>query len=746
MEKEENDLFSSRQNKGGFFPGEPLASRMRPRTMDEFIGQDHIVGKGRLLRRAIQADQLSSLIFYGPPGTGKTTLAKVIANTTRSSFATINAVLAGVKELRKIIEGAKETQNLYDKRTILFIDEVHRWNKAQQDALLPWVENGTVILIGATTENPFFEVNKALVSRSRIFQLVPLTREDLFAVAGAALTDPVRGYGSFTVTFEEGALEHVVDVADGDARSLLNALELAVETTPKVFPPPPGSQIYIDMETAEESIQKKVVLYDKEGDYHFDTISAFIKSIRGSDPDASLYWLARMVRAGEDPRFIFRRLLILAGEDIGLADPQALVVVEAAAAAFDRVGMPEGRFHLAEATLYCATAKKSNSTLGFFDALETVEKEGDRSIPDHLKDANRDKEGFGHGEGYLYPHAYRDHWVEQQYLPGGLQGKVFYRPSSQGYENTIQSKVQQQREAQLALSFEDSGDDFLTFTPKSRGSEAWLRRAAETKSATLSAIRDRIVPALDLKRYHRVLVSEPGTGLILWEALRLTPEGGVWMLSPEKRQQEMIRQYSGSLNDIEQPILLAQSPEQFFTGQTAEKEQFLFDAVAGRNLLLKCGDKASAIGKIAVLLSETGKVTVAEELPSRSTRLSAFLSHKISDSTIEKVTRAEESVYSNPEDPRTNWTPEHVQTHFEDAGFTNITIEEENFEEERYISEDDLHSWFAVDGKTKGYGAVLSRFLEEKELHTVKKNLITEVGNSTVTWKKTVLFVLAAKR
>jgi putative ATPase len=745
MDKEENDLFSSRRNKGGFSPGEPLASRMRPRTMDEFIGQDHIVGKGRLLRRAIQADQLSSLIFYGPPGTGKTTLAKVIANTTKSSFATINAVLAGVKELRKIIDGAKETQKLYDKRTILFIDEVHRWNKAQQDALLPWVENGTVILIGATTENPFFEVNKALVSRSRIFQLIPLTREDLFAVAGAALADPVRGYGNFTVTFEKGALEHVVDVADGDARSLLNALELAVETTPEVFPPPLGSKIHISMETAEESIQKKVVLYDKEGDYHFDTISAFIKSIRGSDPDASLYWLARMVRAGEDPRFIFRRLLILAGEDIGLADPQALVVVEAAAGAFDRVGMPEGRFHLAEATLYCATAEKSNSTLGFFDALETVEKEPDRSVPNYLKDANRDKEGFGHGEGYLYPHAYRDHWVEQQYLPGGLQGKVFYRPSNRGHEYTIRSKVLQQREAQLAVSFEDSGDDFLSFTPRNRTREEWLRRAGETKSETLSAIRDRIVASLDLKRYHRVLISEPGTGLILWEVLRLTPEGGVWMLAPEKRRQEMITQYSGSFSDMERPVLVTQSPEQFFTGYMTEKDQPIFDAIAGRNLLFKCRDKGSVIREMAILLSEVGHVAAAEELPSRSTRLSAFLTEKVPPTIMDKLVRAEESVYSNPEDPRTNWGPEQLRTYFEEAGFTNITAEEEHFEEERYISEDDLHSWFAKDGKTEGYGAVLSRFLEEKELVTVKKTLIAEVGNSTVRWKKTYLFITAEK-
>ncbi len=428
----------------------PLAARMRPRTLDEFVGQEHIVGPGRLLRRAIQADQMSSLIFYGPPGTGKTTLAAVIANTTRSHFETLNAVLAGVADIRRVTKEAQERRAQYGQRTILFVDEVHRWNKAQQDALLPWVENGTIILIGATTENPYFTVNRPLVSRSRIFQLKLLTEEDLVAIARRALADPERGYGRLKVEMHDDALAHLVDVANGDARGVLNALELAVETTP----PNAEGVIVVDLAVAEESIQRRAVLYDKDGDYHYDTISAFIKSLRGSDPDAALYWLAKMVYAGEDPRFLFRRMLILAGEDVGLADPNAIRVVTACAEAFDRVGLPEGRFHLAEAALYLATAPKSNSALGFFDALATVEQEREADVPVHLKDASRDKEGFGHGEGYLYPHAYRDHWVAQQYLPQALQGKVFYQPGDQGYERDIHEQVARRREAQLAAMVE----------------------------------------------------------------------------------------------------------------------------------------------------------------------------------------------------------------------------------------------------------------------------------------------------
>ena len=444
---------------------EPLASRMRPQTLDEYIGQDHIVGRGRLLRRAIAADQLTSVIFYGPPGSGKTTLARVIANHTKSNFITLNAVLTGVADIRNSIKQAEDYYNLYSRRTILFVDEVHRWNKAQQDALLPWVENGTIILIGATTENPFFEVNKALVSRSRVFQLKPLTKDDLKKAADQALKNNDRGYGHWNVEFEEGALEHLIDTANGDARSLLNALELAVETTPEKWnphgnPPEPayGSTIFISKEAAEESIQKKVVLYDRDGDYHYDIISAFIKSLRGRDPDGAMYWLARMVRAGEDPHFIFRRMLISACEDTGLADPMAIAIVTACEEAFDRVGLPEGRYHLAHAALYLATCPKSNSSMAFFDALSSVESE-DAEVPNHLKDSSRDAEGFGHGSGYLYPHAYRDHWVAQQYLPDALMGRVFYTPSTQGYENKIRNDVLSRRELQIAAILEKH--DFL---------------------------------------------------------------------------------------------------------------------------------------------------------------------------------------------------------------------------------------------------------------------------------------------
>ena len=420
----------------------PLADRMRPRTLDEFVGQGHILGEGALLRRAIQADRVRSLIFYGPPGSGKTTLARIIANTTESHFATLNAVLAGVKDIRREVEAAQERRALHGQPTILFVDEVHRFNKSQQDALLPHVENGTVTFIGATTENPYFEVNKALVSRSRVFELRTLTEDDLRAVVRQALADPERGYGRRAVEVEEDALDHLVDVANGDARSLLNALELAVETTE----PDADGVVRVDLAVAEESIQQRAVLYDKEGDAHFDTISAFIKSLRGSDPDAALYWMAKMVYAGEDPRFILRRMLIFAGEDIGMADPRAMQVAVACAQAFDYVGMPEGRFMLAECCLYLATAPKSNSAFAFFNALDHVAKEPSGDVPNALKDASRDKEGLGHGKGYRYPHAFRDHYVPEQYMPGGMQGTYFYDPSQQGYERHVAERLAQWRE------------------------------------------------------------------------------------------------------------------------------------------------------------------------------------------------------------------------------------------------------------------------------------------------------------
>ena len=410
---------------------------MRPREIGEFLGQEHILGQGKLLRRAIEADRIRSVILFGPPGTGKTTLARVIAGTTRAHFVTLNAVLSGVKDIRQATEQAGEHLGMHGRRTIVFVDEVHRFNKAQQDALLPSVESGMIIFIGATTENPFFEVIKALVSRSRVFEFLPLEPVHLKQLALRALSDP-RGYAGRQVALEDDALEHLVGTSGGDARSLLNALELAVETTPASA----DGTVHISLEVAEDSIQRRAVLYDRDGDAHYDTISAFIKSLRGSDPDAALYWMARMLYAGEDPRFVLRRMLIFAAEDVGLADPRCLQVAASAAQAFEYVGMPEGQYILSECCLYLATAPKSNSTKAYFGALRHVRKEDGGGVPNALKDASRDSAELGHGKGYNYPHDHAHHYVSAQYLPSGMHGTYFYEPGALGFERTIRDRLE----------------------------------------------------------------------------------------------------------------------------------------------------------------------------------------------------------------------------------------------------------------------------------------------------------------
>ncbi len=427
----------------------PLAARMRPRTLEEVVGQEHIIGQDKLLYRAIKADKISSIIFYGPPGTGKTTLAKVIANTTSAQFTQINATVAGKKDMEEVIAKAKDLQGMYGKRTILFIDEIHRFNKSQQDYLLPFVEDGTIVLIGATTENPYFEVNGALISRSIIFELKPIPKEAIKELLKKAVYDTERGMGSYDAEISEEALEFLADISGGDARHALNAIELGIMTTNRSQ----DNKIHITLDVAQECIQKRAVRYDKNGDNHYDTISAFIKSMRGSDADAAVYYLARMLYAGESVTFIARRIMICASEDVGNADPYALAVATNASLAVERVGMPEAQIILAQAATYVACAPKSNASCNaIFAAMKEVEQTGNLPIPTHLQDAHyKGAAKLGHGTGYQYAHDYPNHYVEQQYLPYELNGKEFYSPTGNGYEVKIKEHMARiRREAKQA--------------------------------------------------------------------------------------------------------------------------------------------------------------------------------------------------------------------------------------------------------------------------------------------------------
>ena len=718
----------------------PLAARMRPRSLDEYIGQEHIVGKGRLLRRAIQADRLSSVIFFGPPGTGKTTLAQVIANHTKSNFLSLNAVLAGVQQIRDAIASAEQYKKLYGKPTILFVDEVHRWNRAQQDALLPWVENGTVIFIGATTENPFFEVNKALVSRSRVFQLKALTDADLYRTVERCLQDTERGYGKWKVVFTEGALEHLVETAAGDARSLLNALELAVETSAEQWPPPAGTQIIIDMQAAEESIQQKAVLYDKDGDYHYDIISAFIKSIRGSDPDAALYWLARMVRAGESPHFIFRRMLISACEDIGLADPHALTVVTSAAAAFDRIGLPEGRYHLTHAALYLATCPKSNSSLGFFDALKAVEKE-QTEVPNHLKDANRDGESLGHGEGYLYPHAYRDHWIAQQYLPDELIGRVFYTPGYTGYEEKIRNEVLAKRETQLAAIHEAAEGKKGTFTV-----EDWQVRTEGSSAEILEQIRDTLIGLANLSADDRVLVYRADGGLLLWPSTRITLNGCTAGIFEHQEALQSALRYAETFEFLNRPImtvlliapLLDENPSAASENMgasdgtanldgiinTKEKSSALFpdlafDAVLSYNPAATADGFTAFFSRIKQEHTADARIIFAFALPQQGLRLSALLPP---DEFVNRFAAAEAAFFSDSRNTRTAWTENTVAGIAENAGCRVQLLKKVDYQEKRLITQAELGRWFSAESE---YGIAIRSafFADEAALEKIIRQL-----------------------
>jgi len=722
----------------------PLAARMRPRTLDEFVGQDHVLGPGRLLRRAIQADQLSSLIFYGPPGTGKTTLARIIANTTRAHFTAINAVLAGVADIRKAVAEAQERLGQQGARTILFVDEVHRFNKAQQDALLPHVENGTVILIGATTENPYFEVNKPLVSRSRIFELRPLEEADIRTILQHAVADKERGYGKRHVRMEEDALAHLAAVANGDARAALNALELAVETTE----PGPDGTIVIDLTVAEDSIQRRAVLYDKEGDAHFDTISAFIKSLRGSDPDAALYWMARMVYAGEDPRFILRRMLIFAAEDVGLADPNALRVVTGAAQAFDYVGLPEGRFHLAEACLYLATAPKSNSAFAFFDALATVERERTADVPNHLKDASRDAEGLGHGQGYMYPHAYRDHWVAQQYLPDSLQGRVFYEPSGMGFEAGLQTRVQQLREASLAALRESASALGAHFAGGSgqaggdAGEAEWQVRGRSTLGEHLALVRERVFALAELERGHLVLDANAGTGLLTWEAVRCASEGGVWARVDDDAQAAALADEASLLPALSAPRVV-QGPWQTLPELIAEAagEPVRFDRVLARDLLAGVESREACIAVLAGLLAPGGRLVLAERAPRLGERLLAALDWTGAPQELaQSAIAAEDAVYADPDNPAVDWDDATLAEACRAAGLRPLHREVLRHPVEFAISPELLRRWFGTKARPGGLTARLG-----KDAEAVRAYLERAAVGRSLRRSAAVVLVVAAR-
>ena len=437
------DLFDFMRNEN-MEKDSPLASRLRPTTLDEVVGQEHIIGKDKLLYRAIKADKLSSIIFYGPPGTGKTTLAKVIANTTSAEFTQINATVAGKKDMEEVVEKAKQTMGMYGRKTILFVDEIHRFNKGQQDYLLPFVEDGTLILIGATTENPYFEVNGALISRSIVFELKPLSTDNIKQLILRAVDDKEKGMGAFNARIDDDAADFLAEISNGDARTALNAIELGILTTDKSE----DGTIHITMEVAEQCIQKRAVRYDKSGDNHYDTISAFIKSMRGSDPDAALYYLAKMLYAGESVEFIARRIMISAAEDVGMADPNALTVAVSAANAVHQIGMPEAKIILAEAVVYMATAPKSNASyMGLEKAMSAVQNTKISGIPVHLMDAHyKGAAKLGHGDGYKYAHDYENHYVNQQYLPDELVNEVFYNPGDLGYEVKVKEHFKKIKE------------------------------------------------------------------------------------------------------------------------------------------------------------------------------------------------------------------------------------------------------------------------------------------------------------
>ncbi len=716
---------------------------MRPRTLDEFVGQEQILGPGKLLRRAIEADRVGSIILWGPPGSGKTTLARVIAGVTRSHFEVLNAVLAGVKEIREVVAAARERLEGRSagsasgpsppRRTTLFVDEVHRFNKAQQDALLPHVENGTITFIGATTENPYFEVIKALVSRSRIFQLEPLTNEHLREVARRALADPERGYGGRKVRIEPSALDHLCDVAQGDARNVLNALELAVETTAAGL----DGTIAVDERVAEESIQRRALLYDKDGDAHYDTISAFIKSLRGSDPDAALYWLARMVRAGEDARFIARRLVIFASEDVGMADPQALSVAAAAAQAVEFVGLPECQWNLAHAAIYLATAPKSNSAIGYFEALQSLEKSGATEVPDPLKDPSRDREGLGHGEGYKYPHAFREHWVAQQYLPGALQGAVFYHPGDLGFESAVKDRVDKLRGLQT------SGIEREARLEEVAGGKARRRRAQiEEFGEARVRRRDRLIEKAGLPVDAAVLDLGESPGLIAWGALDRSPLGKISALVGDAAAARKLRERSAAERVDRILEAIEGFPERISASDGA------FDFVLGLGALHGREVRKTALGEIHRVLRPGGTMILHEPLLAEGRRLCDETDLRpLGEDLARRIREVEEEIFRDAGDPRMTLTPEELTLHLTRAGFHELKVERTIEPTKRAATAETLARWFSQrrEGGRASYEERLLERISPDELAAYRKHLETELRGRTLA-RPTVWVVCSALR
>jgi len=712
---------------------EPLASRMRPKNLQQYIGQEHILSQGRLLRRAILSDQLSSLIFYGPPGTGKTTLAQVIAQHTKSYFMILNAVLSGLAQIRESIEEAKRRYALSSQKSILFIDEVHRFNKTQQDALLPHVENGTIILIGATTENPYFEVNKALVSRSRVFELKSLTTQDLEKVFESVLSDKERGYGLANLSFSESAKQHLIQTCNGDARSLLNAIELAVEPELKMN----EKEIKIQLSDAEESIQKRAVLYDKDGDAHYDIISAFIKSIRGSDPDAALYWMAKMLQGGEDPKFIFRRMIISASEDIGLAQPDCLDTVMNCAKAYDYVGLPEGRYHLAHACLHLCNAPKSNSLMGFFDAIATVnvQNENDDSVPNHLKDKSRDGKHLGHGKGYQYPHAYQDHWVAQQYLPSGLANKVFYQPSQQGDEKRVYQQIQARREITWAVLLEKQHQDIGVSRNDSSYQHEWEQQSLDNFEQQMLWCRSTLLELCQIKRDDLLLDFHAGSGLLTLEACRQVKEGGVHAITWSEKETDTLEKTSANLNEFESPQIY-----QCSKGQLPLDDSFKnisFNKVFLRHVWDQGISIEDSLQLLEPQLQSKGLIISYDYIFSEEQTLSQTLERllKTEDEIklLEKLKEFESSYYALDSHaskikrdslqglPR-QWVLLDTQVHI--------------LEIKKLFSVKLIQKWFS---KSSLFGKHLHEKHHNHEIELIKNLCLKYLTETSITWKKTVL-------